>query len=155
MEIKKLNTDITDEGITLQLVNQINMKTNFSPVILKPGDKPVKLIPCSTGFWVMYESGQYLKDEKNKLIVFSDKDCRIGRARYLLKYGKKEKAKKIADLIKSWKEQVQVEIEKVKKKITEFERYKKGDDSDIFVMIMKNADPERFKHAQEQAISKL
>lgn len=78
--------DLKAEGITKEMLQAINMERDFSPVQLLPGEEPVKLIQCSQGYWVMLEFGDYLKDEKNRLVVIPEKEARIGRARYKINF---------------------------------------------------------------------
>lgn len=113
MILKKLPKEVVSEGITVELFNKINMDNFYSPVQLQPNDEPVKLMKCATGYWVMIDDETFLRDEKNKLIVFGEKECQIGRARYLLSYGVKEKEQKVNDLIDYWDRQVQAEIGKL------------------------------------------
>jgi len=92
------------EGITKDLLASINMDKQHSPVQLMPDETPVKLIKCGTGYWVMLEFGEYLKDEKNRLIVISDKDAKIGRARYMINYAteiEQERLDKLEEAINS------------------------------------------------------
>jgi hypothetical protein len=117
MIIKKLSKEQLDEGISVEIVNALNMEKNYSPIQLQKGDEPVNIMPCTGGFWVMYEPGKFLKDEKNKYIIFPEKECRIGRARYLLNYGKEEKRLKIEALVVQWTKEVRVAIDRVKKNV--------------------------------------
>jgi hypothetical protein len=47
MEIKKLSKEEKDEGLTLELINSIDMKKKASPVMFKKGDEPVRLVKCT------------------------------------------------------------------------------------------------------------
>lgn len=104
---------LKEEGITKEFLSTIDMNNSFSPVQLLPDEEPVKLIKCSTGYWVMLEFGDYLKDEKNKLVVIPDKEAKIGRARYLLNF-KEEIKKAEEDKIERL---IQKEIINLKKKV--------------------------------------
>ncbi len=112
--IKKLSKEELEEGLTLEFVNSIRMDRFYSPVQLQKGDDPAHLLECSAGFWVMVD-GKALADEKNQLIVWKMRECQIGRARYLLNYGKQEKEHKIQQLIGSWTAQVQEKMTELKK----------------------------------------
>lgn len=79
--MSKKKSDIPPE-----FLNSFSMDNEYSPVQLQPDEEPVKLIRCSTGYWVMLEYGEYLKDEKRKLIVIPEKEAKLGRARYLLNF---------------------------------------------------------------------
>jgi hypothetical protein len=114
--IKKLTKEEVAEGLTLDLVNSIDMSKNYSPIQLQEGDEPCNILQCSKGYWVMIDS-KPLVDEKNQYIVWDVRKCQIGRARYLLNYGAKEKEVKIRGLIASWKNQTRKQIDLLKKKV--------------------------------------
>ncbi len=118
MKIKKISKEELAEGITVELVNKINMTRGYSPVQLQPGDEPVNILGCSTGFWVMIE-GKALKDELGKMIVWGERECQVGRARYLVNYGQQEKEAKTLQLVEQWRSDVRKEIDKVKHRIEE------------------------------------
>lgn len=103
------------EGITPEFIKSINMDKEYSPVQLMPNEEPVNLIKFSTGYWVSLGFGEYLKDEKNKLIVISEKDAKIGRARYVLNF----KDKIEADTTLRYECQIQSEISRLKIKVDE------------------------------------
>lgn len=111
-KINRISKSEIKEGLTLELVNAISLDKNYSPVQLQKGDEPANILKCSTGFWAMVE-GKPLKDANNKMIVFSDKECQIGRARYLMNFGKEEKEKKIQELLAYWRKQLSDCIEKM------------------------------------------
>jgi hypothetical protein len=110
MEIKKLTKQEKDEGLTVELVNSIDLKKKASPVMFLKGDEPVKLVKCSTGYWVMYHDGKYLKDKDNKLMVFEERECQIARARYLFYYLDREKQEEVDLLLQSRKRKVDEKI---------------------------------------------
>lgn len=97
MVIKKLTKEEKAEGLTLDVVNKIDLRKKCSPVMFKAGDEPVGIMECSTGYWVHTSDG-YLRDEKGKLIVFGIRECQIARARYLMSHGDEEKREE-ADLV--------------------------------------------------------
>lgn len=103
--------DLKKEGITSQFLKSINMNQEYSPVQLMPNEEPVKLIKCSTGYWVMLEYGEYLKDDKRRLVVIPEKEAKIGRARYLLNF-KEEFEKQMAD---AYEAKIQDEVIRLKK----------------------------------------
>lgn len=78
--------DLIKEGITDVFLKSFTMEHEYSPVQLRTGEGPVKLIRCLNGYWIMLEFGEYLKDEKRRLVVVSEKEAKIGRARYLLNF---------------------------------------------------------------------
>lgn len=116
MKIKKLSKEELTEGLTMEMVNAMNMAKNFTPIQLKQGDEPCNIIPCTGGFWVMID-GKALRGADNKYIIFPERDCQVGRVRYLLNFGKAEKEKKIQALIIQWKKEVRDKIDIAKKKI--------------------------------------
>ncbi|UQT35204.1 hypothetical protein M5E82_05685 [Parabacteroides distasonis] len=63
MEIKKLTKEEKAEGLTLDLVNKVDLRKKCSPVMFKAGDEPVDIMECSTGYWVHTSDG-YLRDDK-------------------------------------------------------------------------------------------
>jgi hypothetical protein len=101
------------EGITHELLKSINMDKEYSPVQLRPNEDPVKLIQCSTGYWVMLEYGEYLKDDKRRLIVISEKEAKIGRARYILNF----KAQVEANRGEIYESQIQQEVIRLKAQV--------------------------------------
>jgi len=114
MKIKTISKELREEGLTIDLVNAVNMNIKYSPVQINKGDEPVNLMACKNGFWVVLEDKTFLKDEKNNFIVFDEKACRIGRARYLINFGAEEKKKRVQDLINDWKSQIRQAIDKIK-----------------------------------------
>lgn len=62
MEIKKLTKEEKAEGLTLDLVNKVDLLKKCSPVMFKGGDEPVGIMECSTGYWVHTSDG-YLRDD--------------------------------------------------------------------------------------------
>lgn len=113
----RLTKEEKAEGITDVLVKSINMNKQCSPVQLLPGDEPQKLMKCSSGYWVKLDDGSFLKDENNRLMVFPERECIVGRARYLLNFGIQEKAEKVDALIESWKGQCRDLLDQIKQKI--------------------------------------
>lgn len=116
MIFKTIPKELQSEGITLDLINTINMDTQYSPVQLNPGDEPAKLMQCSSGYWVVMEDGSVLK-ERNGYYVVPVKEAQIGRARYLLNFKdqiavelERIHESKIQDEILSLKKQVDVKV---------------------------------------------
>lgn len=101
MIFKTLPKELKAENIDHDTLNTICLETGYSPVILQPGDEPVELLRSEKGFFVKDNDGGYLRDKKGFFIV-SEKDCQIGRARFLMKYGDREKIHKIQQLINRW-----------------------------------------------------
>lgn len=144
--VKRTSKELMEEGITPDLLNAINMQISHSPVMLHPGDKPIKLLPCSNGFWVIDGSG-ILKDDKNKPVVFTEKECRIGRARYLLLHGKNEKTKKIKELIASWEASIELKMTKCREQIKTMENTYRKEEGMEHTMIhhLKGSNWDKFK----------
>ena len=115
MKLPKLTKEETAEGLSPELLMQFNEHRSYSPVQLLPGDEPAHLLKCSTGYWMRdADNGGYLRDAKGRLVMVSDRECRIGRARYLLNFGLSEKAEKVVTLVESWKTEVRRKIDDVK-----------------------------------------
>lgn len=108
-----MDASLKKEGITAEYLKSIDMSIEYSPVQLMPNEEPVKLIRCSTGYWVMLEFGEYLKDEKRRLVVIPEKEAKIGRARYLLNF-KEEIATHQLEVYES---KIQSEITRLKEKV--------------------------------------
>ncbi len=117
MKIEKLKKTEIAEGITLDMVSRVNPNVNYSPIMLQSGDEPCDILKCSTGYWVMIK-GETLKDEKGKRIVFPERDCIIGRVRYLLIHGHEEKKAKVAALVAKWKGKVDKKISEIETDVT-------------------------------------
>ena len=77
--------ELDKEGITKEFLSKLSINNLGSPVQLLPNDEPVKLVKCSTGFWVAID-GEILRDKDNSYLVISNKEALIGRARYLLNF---------------------------------------------------------------------
>lgn len=112
METTKRLT-LKQEGITPDFLKSFSMEQEYSPVQLMPSEEPVKLIRCSAGYWVMLEYGDYLKDEKRRLVVIPEKEAKIGRARYLLAFKEQIAANKGA----IYEGKIQEEICRLKAKV--------------------------------------
>lgn len=121
MIIKKLTKDELAEGITLQIVNSIDMSNNFSPVQLQKGVEPVKLLKCLNGYNAIYDDPKFMRDENNKVIVYRERECKVGRARFLLNFAEQEKAEKTKELIETWKFQIRKTLDEVKSRIISLE----------------------------------
>lgn len=119
MKIKRLSREELAEGLTLALVNSIHLETKCSPVKLAANTVPVRLLICSAGYNVMEENGAFCRDDRNQLLVLSAREAQIGRARYLLNYGDKEKQTEVDNLVATWKENVRHELDKIKRKVDE------------------------------------
>ena len=117
MLIKKLSRQEIDEGLTLALVNSPDATRKPSPVMFQKDDEPVNLVKCSTGYWVCYEPGKYLRDEKGRLMVLGQRECQIARARYLFHFADMEKQQETEKLLSSRRDKVQKAIENMRKNI--------------------------------------
>lgn len=113
--IKKLSKAQLAEGLTLEFVNSVKMIMNYSPIQLEPGDEPLPILENSKGFWGKPVGEDFLKEKDEKtLIIFSHDDCQIGRARYLMNFGKEEREAKIQALLSSWKKAVRDKLDNIK-----------------------------------------
>ena len=120
MKVKLTKTEIA-EGLTSDMLLQFNEHKAYSPVQLQAGDEPAHLLKCSTGYWIKDPDGGYLRDTTGALIVVSERECRIGRARYLLNFGDQEKQQKVYRLIESWKAEVRQKLDVVKCNVEKLE----------------------------------
>lgn len=83
--------ELDKEGITKDILENINIKKLGNPVQLLPNDEPVNLLACAKGFWVLI-NGEIIKDEANDFMVISKEVALIARARYLVNF--KDQVKK-------------------------------------------------------------
>lgn len=114
-------TELNKEGITKEFLQTINVKTLQNPVQLEPGNEPVNLVKCGSGFWVSI-NGEILRDKANNYLVIPDKEAQIGRARYLLNF--KEQVEKNKEA-KELKKEVNRLIELTRNKIEDhLKKYK-------------------------------
>ena len=119
-EIKKLPKEILEEGITLEDVNNPSFQTKCSPAILNKGEEIVSLIRNSSGqFWVMDSEGKQIRDGNN-LFVVSEKEARIGRARYLLLHGEEEKKQERERFYRRVEEQCEQWIKEIDREVETF-----------------------------------
>lgn len=51
MIIKKLSKTELNEGLTIEIVNNVKMNLQCSPVQLQPGDEPCNILACTGGYW--------------------------------------------------------------------------------------------------------
>lgn len=135
MQIKKLDKPEIEEGITLDLVNSPDVTLKTSPVIFQKGDEPVTLVKCSTGYWVCYEPGKYLKDDKGRMLVFNQRECQIARARYLLYFADKEKQEAAENLMIRRRNQVQAAIENMRNNIDKAISRAKGEKDLTYTLV--------------------
>ncbi len=157
---KKLPKEMLDEGITVELVNAIDMKENYSPVQFLKGDSPARLLKCEKGYWVLFDNAQILKDAKNNAIVYTEKECRLGRARYLVNYGEQEKARKIKELCERWKRLTREAIDKIKSEVKDLEDFAQASESkeESFIeshSLMKSLNPERYEQIRVRKVFEL
>lgn len=143
--------DILNEGITKEFMDSLNMVSDHSPAQLNVGDEPVSLLECKSGFWIVSE-GEILRDTQNKYIVISDREARIGRARYILNN---------QGLILEHK--VQKEVDRLQKiailKAKDYLKQMKGileytDEKDTLYIIMSAID-DGFEQKKEKAIKTI
>jgi hypothetical protein len=110
---KKLLKKISKEGISEDMI--LNCE-GHSPVQLVKDEEPVSLIKCSSGYWVNTNEG-FLKDEENQLIVITDLEAKIGRARYILNFQEEIEEKKIQKEIEILKKLTQQKVDDYLSKI--------------------------------------
>lgn len=73
----------SQEHIPQNIIDSIDMGRDFSPVLLKIGDDPVKLIKTLSGYWIMRGWEEYDRDKNGNLIKINEKTARMARARYI------------------------------------------------------------------------
>lgn len=122
MIIKRLTKEEKAEGLTLDIVNKIDLRKKCSPVMFKACDEPVGIMECSTGYWVHTSDG-YLRDEKGKLIVFGIRECQIARARYLMNHGEEEKRKEADRVLEQRKKKILEKLNIFKNNIEDIRQY--------------------------------
>jgi hypothetical protein len=149
----KLSKSELAEGITKELIDFVLKQSKCSPVQLMPGDEPQNLLECSSGYWVVLAPGQYLRDEYNKMIVIPVRDCKIGRARYLLNFGESEKKEKIQKIIETWKDLCRIRLDEIKKRIDSLSEYEKEDG--MFTIIAKAANEQAFEFNKKMSLEQL
>ncbi len=89
IEFKTIPKKLKAEGITIDLLHQIQMQGKLSPVQLMKNETPVKTVPTQKGefFFIMVKDGEYLKCSDNRTFIKEKrKNIIIARARYLLNY---------------------------------------------------------------------
>lgn len=91
--------ELEQEGITKEVLSETDISKAKFDAQLKKGDEPVTLFKCSQGFWVMVDFGEFLMDENGKRIIISEKDAKVGRARYLINFREQidEQVNKVRD----------------------------------------------------------
>jgi len=122
MKIKKITKSEIAEGLTVELVNRVNLNKKSSPVIFQLGDDPVNLMKCSKGYWILTSDG-FLKDENGELLVFDERICQVARARYLLFHGDEEKELEAKKLFEKRKTIVWNKLEVFKRNLDEVKQY--------------------------------
>ncbi|RHJ75764.1 hypothetical protein [Parabacteroides sp. AM08-6] len=139
MKINKLTKEEKAEGLTLDLVNKVNLRKKCSPVMFKAGDEPVGIMECSTGYWVHTSDG-YLRDDKGALIVFGIRECQIARARYLMYHGEEEKRLEAELVLEQRKRKIQEKLDVFKKNIEDIRQYTiEGSTTNVFAKILESA----------------
>lgn len=112
---KKILKELLKEGITKKMIEETK---GINPVQLLKDEEPVKLIKCTTGYWVKTDEG-FLKTEKGELEIIKEIEAKIGRARYVLNFQEeiteREIQKEVENLIKITKEKVENYLSKIKK----------------------------------------
>ena len=142
MIFKKLSKEDLEDGLTLDFVNKISMKRNYSPVLFKKGAEPTSILACSTGFWIMID-GKAKKDEHNKMVVVTELECQLARARYLFFHGADEKEKKIQDLMAYWKSEARAKLDKFKKIVEEKRQRIEPNGNNLGAILLKHLEKEQ------------
>lgn len=130
-EIKKLSKSELEEGLTLELVNQVDMKKRHSPVLFDKDGMPCSIMKCSKGYWRSIGDGKYEKDSKNNFVVYSETDCQTARARYLLHYSEEEKKQDAEKVLAERKKKIEDSLSDIEKKIEHLKSLRDKKESDI------------------------
>lgn len=107
--IKKLTKAELAEGLTPAFVNSVNIDKCCSPAQMEPGDEPVKLLVARKGYTVIvgvHHDGKYerpilLKDAQEHPIIFRRRQVHIARARYLMNFDKRDRARKVRYIVEA------------------------------------------------------
>lgn len=162
IEFKKLPKELTKEGITIDLLNQVQQTGKFSPAIFQEGEDPVNLVRCNDEFfWVQLDDKTFLKDGKS-LVKFDIKTCIIARARYWLLFSDKEMAMDSQRREAAKSKEIQAKVEEIKKSLTQqvkelsdklakVTRFANTDERDTGWMILNSYDPELAEKKQSDA----
>lgn len=103
--------------------------------------------------------GKALKGQDNKYIIFTERECQTGRARYLMNFGQKEKNEKVEKLMQAWRKQTRDKIDEVNNRMSEYEPFKKGSIKAILENAIFQEKGEEFEKAyrldKESSLSKF
>jgi len=132
IEFKTIPKKLKAEGITIDLLHQVQMHGKLSPVQLMKDEAPVKTIPTQNGsiFFIMVKDGQYLKCTDNQTFIKEKrKNIIIARARYLLNYLQDEIDSQIDNEVLRIKKNIDKEFKQLSdkfKQICEYADYKES-----------------------------
>lgn len=164
-EFKTISDDLLQEGITTELLLQVQDSGKMSPAIMTPGGEPVTLVKANPeSFWLQQEDGSFLLDKNKKLQKFDLETCIIARARYWLLFSDQEieKDNQRREMLKEKELQAEVGFikrnltEKVKKIQAQFKRVEMwayNSQRSVEVVIQQNVDPDGAKYKQETALA--
>lgn len=116
MIFKTIDKKLKEEGITIELLNSINMDLGYSPVQFRIGGMEVEsthMLRADKGYWTKTGENEYLRDHSGRLHITVEKEVQIARARFLLKFGQAEKDMLIDQKIFSWQKRIKEEINRV------------------------------------------
>lgn len=115
IEFKKIPKSLISEGITIDLLHQLQMHGKLSPVQLMPKEESVKTVPTQRGafFFIVLADGSTLKN-KGVFIKKSRKEIIIARARYLLHNLDAEIESKIDKELESIKKDLDKTVTKIR-----------------------------------------
>jgi len=164
IDFKKLSPELLQEGITAELLDQVQDSGKLSPAILTPGGEPSILIKSNPeSYWIQNQDGTFIK-EGRELKKIDLKTCIIARARYWLLFSDSEIAKDNHRREKLKEREVQAEVEFIKRGITEkvkkiqsefnrVERWAYNSQKSMEIIIMENVDPQQAKENHERALA--
>ena len=82
----KATVELAQEGITQKMIDEIDLKKDFSPIMLDSENGQVQYShPAKSGFWVS-EKMQIFRDSSGSAIKFTNSHILVARARFKLHY---------------------------------------------------------------------
>lgn len=162
IDFKEFMSDLEKEGITMELLTQVQNSGKFSPAIMYPDATPVTLIRANgDAFWVQNIDGTFEKEGK-KFRTYDLQTCIIARARYWLLFSDQEEEKDKERKEKAIQREVVAEMDKIKRRLIEKvkdikQRYESitawayNADNRMEIAILTNINPEEAKEKREAA----
>jgi hypothetical protein len=138
------------EGITSQLLAKAATVRIDTPVQLQPGDEPVSLLKCNTGYWVKVPGG-FLKNANGQMYVVTPKEAQIGYIRYALNFRDEFRQKTVAKELHKLKQEVDLYIQAQVVKMKDIMKYAGMIEPGLAINIEAKMDPETFNRKRAAA----